>query len=72
MTLAVVLMLTMQKRGRSGRDSNPDLSNAGAVLHQLSSQNNLGLGVMWVDRKPLDAGHRSIDIRLIHESQQCI
>ena len=72
MTLAVVLMLTMQKRGRSGCDSNPDLSDAGAVLHQLSSQNNLGLVVMWVDRKPLDDGHRSIDIRLIHESQQCI
>ena len=72
MTLAVVLMLTMQKRGRSGRDSHPDLSDAGAVLHQLSSQDNLELVVMRVDHKPLDDGHRSIDMRLIRESQQCI
>ena len=72
MTLAVVLMLTMQKRGRLERDSNHDLSDDGAVLHQLSSQNNLELVVMRVDRKPLDDGHRSIDMRWIHESQQCI
>ena len=71
-TLAVLLTLTMQKRGRPERDYNHDLSDAGAVLHQLSSQNNLELVVMWVDRKPLDDGHRSIDMRWIQESQQCI
>ena len=70
--LAGLLTLTMQKRGRPERDSNHDLSDAGAVLNQLSSHNNLELVVMWVNRKPLDDGHRSIDIRLIHESQQCI
>ena len=44
--LAVLLTLTMQKRGRPERDSNHDLSDAGGVLHQLSSQNNLELVVM--------------------------
>lgn len=36
--LAVLLTLTMQKQGRPERDSNHDLTDAGAVLHQLSSQ----------------------------------
>lgn len=57
--LAVLLTLTMQKQGRPERDSNHDLTDAGAVLHQLSSQNNLELVIMRVDRKPLDDGHRS-------------
>ena len=36
------------------RDSNPDLCDAGAVLHQLSYQANWEQIVMWVDYKPLD------------------
>ena len=65
MILAVLLTPTMQKRGRPERDSNHDLSNAGAVLHQLSSQNNLELVVMWVDCRPVDDRHRSIDIHYL-------
>ena len=35
-------------------DSNPDLSDAGAVLHQLSYQANWEQFVMWVDHKLVD------------------
>ena len=35
-------------------DSNPDLCDAGEVLHQLSYQANWGQVVMWVDYKPVD------------------
>ena len=35
-------------------DSNPDLSDAGAVLHQLSYQANWKQFVMWVDYKLVD------------------
>ena len=40
-------------------DSNPDLCDAGAVLHQLSYQANWKLFVMRVDYEPLDDGYRS-------------
>ena len=36
------------------RDSNPDLRDAGAVLHQLSYQANWKLIVMWVDDNLVD------------------
>ena len=35
-------------------DSNPDLCDAGAVLHQLSYQVNWVQVVMWLDYKPVD------------------
>ena len=35
-------------------DSNPDLCDTCAVLHQLSNQANWEQVVMWVDYKPLD------------------
>ena len=37
-------------------DSNPGLSDAKTVLHQLSYQVNWELIVMWVDHKPVDDG----------------
>ena len=40
-------------------DSNPDLCDSGAVLHQLSHQANWELIVMWVDFKPEDDRYRS-------------
>ena len=36
------------------RNSNPELSNAGVVLHQLSYQANWELTVIWVDHKAVD------------------
>ena len=35
-------------------DSNPDLSDADAVLHLLSYQANWEQVVVWVDYKPVD------------------
>ena len=39
---------------RPERNSNPDLCDAGGVLHQLSYQANWKLVIMWVDYKPVD------------------
>ena len=50
---------TSEKRA-PGRDSNPDLCDAGAVLHQLSSQVNWELVITWVDEKPVGDGYRSV------------
>ena len=38
-------------------DTNPDLCDAGALLHQLSYQPNRELGVAWVHDKPVDGGY---------------
>ena len=46
-------------------DLNPDLCNAGAVLHQLSDQINWELVVLQVDDKPVDDG--SMRVMLMHE-----
>jgi len=35
-------------------DSNPDICDAGAVLHQFSSEANWEQVVMWVNYKPVD------------------
>ena len=45
------------KKIKPERDSNPDLCDAGAVLHQLSYHANWGLVIMWVNNKPSDNGH---------------
>ena len=37
-------------------DSNPDLCDAGAVLHQLSCQANWESVVVWIDYSPLSHG----------------
>ena len=50
---------TFEKQA-TGRDSNPDLCDAGAVLHQLSSQVNWELVITWVDDKPVGDGYRSV------------
>ena len=42
---------------RPEQDSNPDLCDAGAVLHQLSDQANWELVIMWVYDKPVDSGY---------------
>ena len=47
--------------------SNPDLSDAGAVLHQLSYQAKSKLVVMWVEDWPVDDGCVSIHMMLMHE-----
>ena len=39
-------------------DSNPDLCDAGAVLHQLSYMANSEEVVMWVDYEPVDVRYR--------------
>ena len=43
--------LSSSEKGQNG-DSNPDLCDAGAVLHQLSYQTNWEQVVMWLDYKP--------------------
>ena len=43
----------LKNSGLNG-DSNPDLCDAGAVLHQLSNQANWEQVVMWVDYQPVD------------------
>ena len=55
---------------RPEQDSNPDLSDAAAWLHQLSFQANWEPVVLWVDYKPVDDEYRSIILymMLIHES----
>ena len=41
----------------SERDSNPDLCDAGPVLHQLNYQTNWELVIMWVNDKHVDGGY---------------
>ena len=43
----------LKNSGLNG-DSNTDLCDVGAVLHQLSCQANWEQVVMWVDYKPVD------------------
>ena len=50
------------KNSRLNGDSNPDLCDAGAVLHQLSYQAKWELVVKLVDDKPIDNGHLYIYI----------
>ena len=45
--------LSSSKKGLNG-DSNPDLCDAGVVLHQLSYQANWEQVIMSVDYKPVD------------------
>ena len=54
-----ILALLKQRRERSENsnlngDSNPDLCDAGAVLHQLNYQANWEQVVVWVDYKLVD------------------
>ena len=42
---------------RPERDLNPDLCDAGAVLHQLSYAANWELVIMHVNDKPADSGY---------------
>ena len=55
-----ILVLLKQQRKRPEKNSglnwnsNPDLCDASAVLHQLSYQANWEQVVMWVDYKPVD------------------
>ena len=46
-------------------DSNPDLCDAGAVLHQSSYQANWELIVLWVDSKPIDI---DLHLKFIHSA----
>ena len=48
-----------QNKSGLNEDSNPDLFDSGAVLHQLSYQANWELIVIWVDFKPEDDRYRS-------------
>ena len=45
------------EKSKLQRDLNPDLSDAGAVLHQLSYKAHLELVIMWVYDKPIDSGY---------------
>ena len=54
------LALLKLQRKRPGGDSNPDLCDADAVLHQLRYQTNWELVLMCVDHKPVDDGYSSI------------
>ena len=45
--------LSSSEKGLNG-DSNPDLCDADAVLHQMSYQANWEQVVMWVDYNPVD------------------
>ena len=47
--------------------SNPDLSDAGAVLHQLSYQTKSKLVIMWIEDWPVDDECVSIHMMLMHE-----
>lgn len=47
--------------------SNPDLSDASAVLHQLSYQTKSKLVIMWVEDWPVDDECVSIHMMLMHE-----
>ena len=51
--LSVIKGLIRCKKGLNS-DSNPELCDAGAVLHQLSYQANWELIFLWVDYKPVD------------------
>ena len=48
-------------------DSDSDVSDAGAVLHQLSYRAKSKLVVMWVEDWPVDDGCVSIHMMLMHE-----
>ena len=61
--IAFLALLSSSEKGLNG-DSNPDLCDAGAVLHQLRYQGNWELIVMWVD-------HESGDVE-IHDSNTII
>ena len=50
---------TKQSQERLEGDLNPDLCDAGPVLHQLSYKTNWKLVVVWVNDKPIDDGLRS-------------
>ena len=52
------------KKSGLNEDSNPALCDAGAVLHQLSSQANREQVVMWVDYKPVDVEIRDDNTRI--------
>ena len=56
-----------EKFGREPRHLNPDLCDAGAVLHQLSYRANRNLVVMWVDYKPY---MMSIDMYLLYKQSK--
>ena len=45
-------------------DSNPDLCDTAAVLHQLSYRANWELVVMWVDFKPVDVEIEDVNKRI--------
>ena len=57
MIFAVLLGYLAVAKERPERDSNPDLCDAGAVLHQLSYKAHLELVIMWVYDKPIDSGY---------------
>ena len=45
------------KKVRPNPDSNLNLCDAGAVLHQLSYRVNWDLVIIWVYDKPIDSGN---------------
>ena len=49
----LALLRQLRDKNKTG-NSNPDLCDGCAVLHQLSSQANWEQVVMWVDYKPVD------------------
>ena len=49
-----ILALLKQQQERPERDSNPNLCDVAAVLHQLSYQTNEEQVVMWVNYNPVD------------------
>ena len=55
----------LKNSGLNG-DLNPDLCDAGAVLHQLSHQANWEQVVMWVDYKPVDEEIDDDNTGIIH------
>ena len=64
-----LMPLTPKKFGLEW-DLNPGLSNACAVLHQLSYQANWELVILWIGYKLVDDGYRSTCkyMILVHES----
>ena len=61
LTFAGICFATWAAKERPDLDSNPDICNAGAVLHQLSYQANWELLIMCVYGKPVDI----VDIQYI-------
>ena len=51
--IKILLLLKKKKKGLNG-DWNPDLRDAGAVLHPLSYQTKWEQVVVWIDYKPVD------------------